>query len=269
MHRCLGREFAIARHVIDMKAYSSMAEWHASKGVYARLEIPQILLDVDWCVYADGDTLFTADPFLLEDVWNSRFAIMGHEDYVSAIDNHKIQREWHLKRGLPWDDATHICAGFVLMNLQWFRENDGTRRCFRFILEHMPPYNDQDALNVVCMGKIGLLPDAWGAFAMFSVPSQGPGCFHYVVCRPWEMDWNDRLSYDWTQQIWFSTLRKLYGFFPWRCEKSFLVYMFAVVKTWFWEAIYKCVSALPPLRSRYSGVYNILWNRRGIKKFLL
>lgn len=79
--RCrFGMEFALSRHVLLRDMFCGLPQYHNSIGAYARLFLPQLLKNEDWCVYCDGDTLFTNDPLALCNVWNSTFQIQGWLD---------------------------------------------------------------------------------------------------------------------------------------------------------------------------------------------
>ena len=263
LHGLGGDCFSLVRHRIDMSAYDDMAEWHTSKGIYARLEIPQILREVAWCVYADGDTLFTDDPFKLETIWDPRYAIMGHLD--DAQENRKI---WYTNYGLPWDKAHHICAGFILLNLDWFRNNSGTAKCFDIIKQYRPPYNDQDALNLICYGRIGLLPDEWGVFTYLADANTRPGCFHYAANRPWELSKTSRIPMNSMQRIWFMTMTRMFGKSPWRCNKPYYIYVWQCLKTKMWISLYMLANKLPLIKGRYDSLYKDFWPRKKEMEFV-
>lgn len=260
----LGNEFGLVRHKIDMRRYDEYPSWHGSKGLYARLELPIILSDIDWCVYADGDTLFTDDPLKLADLCSNEYALLGHED-----DFDDKQKKWHEDHELPFDCRRRICSGFLLMNLKWFRANDGSKRCLRFV-ESYPDvvFPDQDALNYVCIGKIGLLPDEWGKITYLANAQTQRGCFHYVAARPWEMNQKGRLPLDSLQRIWFCSVCQMFGLFPWRCNKSILKYIYLYLKTLVWSGIYKMVNRIPCIKGRYDGVYNRMWPRSKERGFI-
>ena len=50
----------IVRHEVPVNSISRFPKWHGSLAPYYRLMIPEVLADLEWCVYADGDTLFLA-----------------------------------------------------------------------------------------------------------------------------------------------------------------------------------------------------------------
>ncbi|MCQ2390299.1 MAG: hypothetical protein MJ240_02645 [Kiritimatiellae bacterium] len=261
--RQLGTDFALTRHLIDMQAYDEFKAWHTSRGIYARLDIPQILPNEDWCVYADGDTLFTSDPLALAEVFDPTYAIMGHLD-----DN--VDIPWYGEHGFRLHPETQICAGFILLNLDWFRRNDGTRKCFE-LLSHYPdmPYNDQDALNIVCEGKIGVLPDNWGKFTYNTNRETVPGCFHYVSDRPWELGTNGFLPLRGTDVIWYRIKALATGADAHSCPTTTKVRYFHVwAKTAFVKTVVILLNALPGLRGRFSHNLRRTWSDAFISRFL-
>lgn len=255
-----GNRVNLLRHVMDMSRYDDFKSWHTSKGIYARLEIPHILANVDWCVYADSDTLFTADPLELMPLWNSEYAIMGHLD-----DYEKVNRQWHHEHHLPWHNEDHICAGFIAMNLDWFRKNDGTRKCFE-LLRRFPgiPNNDQDVLNIVCEGRIGLFPDAWGKFTKLANRSMESGCWHYASCQPWlvKLNGHSRVPISSVNMIWFNNARVLAEVSV--CKVlgvSRIYYLYCVLKSLLFVHLYAFLEMLPikKCKNRYDKFLKKGW----------
>lgn len=225
LRKALGNQFKLVRHRVDMSAYAQYKSWHTSRGIYARLSIPDILAeDVDWCVYADGDTLFVSDPFELESIFQSQYALMGHLDQPGAG-----LREWYIKNGFNWDAKTYVCAGFIILNLAWARKNSLSEKCFDLIRQHPDiPMNDQDALNILCSDEKILLPEGWGVFANEAYWRTKPNCIHYVGERPWELPKMAPLYLPDTTRVWFRMARYIagldlreivgfsYGLYAWR-----------------------------------------------------
>ena len=261
--RRFGAEFALARHVIDMSAYDAFKAWHTSRGIYARLDIPQILKDEPWCAYADGDTLFTDDPLKLVGIFDSACAIMGHLD-----DNFDIP--WYAEHGFRLHPETQICAGFILMNLDWFRANGGTRKCFDLLRRYPDmPYNDQDALNIVCVGRIGVLPDNWGKFTYNTNRDTVPGLFHYVSDRPWELVVNGFLPLRGTDVIWYRVKALATGGGAHSCPTtSRLRYFRAWARTAFVKSVVLVLNVLPGLRGRFTHNLRRTWPEGFIRRFL-
>ena len=146
MQSLFGTDVKVKRQEVDLSLVDKFKKWHGSRGAYLRLFIPALLEAETWCVYADGDTLFTDDPLKLNAVFDSSYALQGHDNW-KLWEGDSLQKKWFLSHGLGWDDAQDICSGFLIMNLKWFREHDGTAKCMSFLSEYEDvPYVDQDAL---------------------------------------------------------------------------------------------------------------------------
>lgn len=261
-----GFGFELVRHRIDMSRYDNMASWHGSKGLYARLELPNILNTVNWCIYGDGDTLFTDDPFQLLEFFDDKFALWGHKD-----DFGKDQVEWHRRHNLPWDCASRICSGFLVINLEWFRKHDGVNECFKFIRSYPDLlYPDQDALNYVCRGSIGLLPDGWGCFSLNSDSVEDINCIHYTIERPWQLKLSRRFPIVSTMRIWFIDMSIICNMHRWECPGMGLFkYCCGEIKTSFWMVVGIILSLSPQMRTRWKRSLNRHWNGQRVRGLVM
>lgn len=203
-----GRMPQAVRHQIDLSLFQHFRKWHGSLAAYARLCIPELLQNVTWCVYADGDTLFADDPFRLETLYDSGTALFGRADPIT------VQPAWFKKHGLKFPENRYVCSGFIVMNLDWFRVHHASIRCLSFLREHPDaPFPDQDALNWLCCGYIRLLPQLWGVFsgAAFGVRGEKPGCIHYVGELPCKLPWKWHLGYTDAAALWFVAAKAMLG----------------------------------------------------------
>lgn len=199
----------VHRYVIDMKRFYGFKKYRGNLGVYARLDIPEIITDVDWCCYVDGDTLFLDDPLKLLRYCKGDLSLLGHKDMGGSDE----QVAWYKRNGLLWRPDDYVCAGFILMNLKWMRANNITRKCLDFLGKHTDtPLNDQDVLNIFCQDGRALLPPEWGVFNVESfVDGRIPKCVHYAFGKPWDF------SVKWTRclldvdRLWFRAARKYCG----------------------------------------------------------
>lgn len=204
---------AVVRHVIDPKAYASFKAWHGSYGAYARLDIPDLMSDVDWCVYADGDTLFNEDPLKLREVFDADYALQGHDDWHEGMPEITVQAQWFIDQGLGWDPEQYVCSGFLIMNLAEFRERQLGRKCLEFIRDYPTiNYPDQDALSYVCRDQIKLLPDEWGRFSWNAFHDEKRGCLHFASDLPWKLMTNLYMDYNDAHKAWFDCAREMLGF---------------------------------------------------------
>ena len=267
-----GESFALYRHSVDMSRFGSLQGWtNGSKGTYARLDIPCLLPDADWCVYADGDTLFTDDPLKLKDIWKGDCALMGHLDPFDAS-----QPIWHRERNLPWHDETHVCCGFLLLNLEWFRAHDVTGKCLEFLHRYPDcPCVDQDALNVVCENHIKLLPDEWGVLAYTLRGCAKGGCLHYGNTPPWK-NWrpysrHHRVLIPSSRRLWLLFAGRVLNRRPWQIVGcSAWDYFRASALTWISIQLMRVLNVIPlkPPRHRYDRGLQEVWSRGEIRALL-
>ena len=120
---------------------------------YYRLELHNLLPDVKRIVWMDGDTAVFEDLTELITLDMKGNYIMGFLDSIpEAIERFNIQ------------NATVLCSGVLLMDLEALRKNNMTEKFRKFMIEEKEKINqhDQTVINVVCQGKIAPLPPKYG-----------------------------------------------------------------------------------------------------------
>lgn len=160
----VGADVSLVRHVVDMARLNRLEGWtNGSKAAWARILIPDLLPDVDQCVYSDCDMLFVADPAeMLDSLQDPNVLLAGHFD---IYDSRRKDADWCREQGLPVSMDDYVCTGLVAMNLKGFRAEGIVEKCLDFGLSHPHiPFPDQTTLNQVCLGRKALLPDGWGVF---------------------------------------------------------------------------------------------------------
>jgi len=182
-------EVSLVRHRIDMSLFAKFGGWNGSKAAWARLLIPDLLPDVDRCVYSDCDMFFVADPReMLETLDDPNVLIAGHCE--PRMGDRCGDALWCQRHGVKFDAATNLCSGLLAINLDAFRAENIVEKCFAFAAENPDiPLVDQTTLNRVCFGRKALLPDGWGLFAHECHAFDGRlKSIHYAGCRcwPWE-----------------------------------------------------------------------------------
>lgn len=174
----------VFRHPIATCRYKGFRRWHGSLATYARIDLPDLLPTVDWCFYFDCDVMLVKDPRALSEICSNDVAIIGHvvrEDIFNALDG-----KWLVANSLPADGAHFVCAGVLLMNLDWFRRNGGVAACYDFLTKYKDPVTpDQLALNCVCRGHIRPLPRGWGVISDEAIKLSDCGCVHFAGLVPW------------------------------------------------------------------------------------
>ena len=201
----------LIRHTIDLAAFAGVKGWHGSLGAYARLLIPELLPDVVWCVYADGDTLFTGDIFELEALApQGETALLGWYDeaHESWMRNHYAALGHSIPKG------PYVGSGFLLMGLDWFREHEISAACVAYLRDHPDaPVVDETALNVCCDGHTARLPERWGVVSDYALGgTEVPGCIHYVeCCLPFKLSYRPSCGYRTVDAAWFRCARDVLG----------------------------------------------------------
>lgn len=198
----------LIRHRVDNERISKYRSWRGSVATYARILTPEILSDLDYCLFVDGDTLFVSDPLELERKYDPQFWIQGSVDYHDGDD----RLEQYKSYGLTLHDD-YVCCGFMLMNLQALRLNGFSQKCFDFLDKYNSILSvDQEAINSVTHGHIAKLDPDWGVFSESGyMLNRRPKCWHYVFGKPWllNIEWT-RCLYEF-DRAWFSYARKTLG----------------------------------------------------------
>lgn len=201
------------RHIVGLSRFAGLPGWKGSAAVYARLYPADILTDIPWCAYVDGDTLFVDDPLKLCDLFDPTSAIQGYEvggvkDSAIGAREKKRHITWHLEHGLEADYSTFVCSGFLLMNLEWLREHRFVERSIE-LLTRFPdnPFADELPLNYLYAGAIRALPQGWGVMGGPAAGTPEVGCIHYTTVNPTKSRFNTQWGFDDTTAIWMTFVR--------------------------------------------------------------
>lgn len=205
--RSIAPAVEVHRHPIDISQFEAFRTWRYSRGAYGRLCLGELLPETEWCLYADGDTLFLGDPLEVIPLFDPDKYIQGQQDTVIPLMN----ASWFKEHNVPLDPPSYICSGFVIMNLRAFREHRLFDRCIEALKAYPTlPCPDQDALNLACAGHIGLLPLRWGTLGG-KIFGPGPqGCVHLAGRKPWEPCFG-KFGYSDANAVWVHYVRETFG----------------------------------------------------------
>lgn len=139
---------------------------------YYRLLIPELIPQYDKILYSDVDVLFRRDlSELLE--WE-----LGR-DYLAAVYDWSIvideNGQKYARSQLHMHSNDYIQSGFLVINARQMRD-DGLVERLKEVARKNYKFQDQDILNVVCVGRKRILPLWWNMTTY---------AFQY---------WNDRLD---------------------------------------------------------------------------
>ena len=203
------------RHAVDVARFEGLPPWKGSIATYARLCPPELLPDLDWCVYADGDTLFVDDPLGLIDFFDPSVGLWAYgwssQDSTSTQGASRC-RQWCAQNGLEDDFPVYVCAGFLVCNLRWMREVNFTEACFNFLRRYERiPYIDEMTINYICRGHISLLPCDWGVFSMHACERLQPKCIHYISEPLRALRFSPKVGYRDVIAVWVTAAKALLG----------------------------------------------------------
>lgn len=207
--RKIGRRFLLHRHEIAMSRFAAYSQWRASRAAYARLLLPELLPNVEECVYSDGDVLFFRTPIrILDELREKDVSIIGHKNICD------LDLRWFESRDMSIDGENYFCSGLIGMNLKRFREFRGVEKTLEFLDRHPDSAAaDQCALNWVFKDSRAILSDGWGIFAEEIGCSQGEvGAIHFVGGGPWkDFSWYEFAMWRDVNDLWRLFCRSVLG----------------------------------------------------------
>ncbi len=158
-----------------------------TSAAYLRLFAPDILSDLDWVLYLDGDIVVTCD---LAEIWNQKW---WKENFAVAAVRESCMSDWtesiwkrHEKMNVPHEN--YFNSGFLLMNLQKIRINYHLQVTVEDILKKYPelPMPDQDIVNIVFSQDVKILPEKYNNCILFHPENDYTNCcIHYIGEKPW------------------------------------------------------------------------------------
>lgn len=206
------------RNVLDKTMFAGFGAWRGSVATYSRMIFAEILTDVDWAIYVDGDTLWCGDIASLWALRDETKLVQASIDPPTTMETENKEFAWYAERGLNIDSSGYLCMGLMLANLKMMREEKIAEKCQEFMREYpCPRIVDQTVLNYVCQGKTAPLPPEWGVFSVWHgrVELTKPFCVHYCQDLPWRRNKINRLISD-IILPWYSFCENVLGLNLWR-----------------------------------------------------
>lgn len=145
----------------SFKEYDRLVS-HITYAACFRLLLPDLLPDVDRCLYLDCDTLVCED---LDEL----LALSLDGFYFAGVParGYYLKEEMHRERlGLVAKEFVYCNSGVLLMNLEKMRA-DGISDQLIDALDNGWACADQDVLNAVCEGAIKELPLKYNAMVLY------------------------------------------------------------------------------------------------------
>lgn len=201
------------RHRLSKEMFLGFGEWKGSVITYSRMFIAELLPDIDWAIYFDGDTLWTGDIGKLWDLRDDSKMILASLDPPTPTGFVNPEWGWYAERGLEIDPNQYYCMGLMLANLKKMRESNVAKQCREFMQKYTAPrVVDQTVLNCVCKGSVVGLPPEWGVFSAWhgNADLRKDGAIHYVTDVPWRRDKINRLLSD-VVLLWYEFYKEAFG----------------------------------------------------------
>ena len=201
------------RHKLGKELFAGFGNWRGSLVTYSRMFMSELLPDIDWAIYFDGDTLWTGDVGKLWDLRDNTKTILASLDPPTPTGFVNPEWKWYEDRGFAIDPSQYFCMGLMLANLKKMREDNVARRCREFMKKYPAPrVVDQTVLNCVCKGSMVGLPPEWGVFSAWhgNADLTKDGAIHYVTDVPWRRDKINRLLSD-VVLLWYQFYKIAFG----------------------------------------------------------
>jgi lipopolysaccharide biosynthesis glycosyltransferase len=154
--------------------------FHLTHATYYRLFIPALIPNLEKVIYLDCDIIVEAD---LREIWDIDLSGCGNCGVI--FDGNDTET----RLGIP--GGRDMNAGILVMNLNYWRENDITRKCIEWLKKTESIYMDNDAMNVILCGAQKGLEERWNLnplhFSVYSDESHYPSrILHFAgAIKPW------------------------------------------------------------------------------------
>ena len=212
--RRASKDVCCERHRLRVDDFSAFGAWKGSIATYSRMFVAELLPDLDWVIYVDGDTLWLGDIAKLWQLRDSSCLIQASYDPPPRGGLSKSPEfVWYREHGLSVDPSQYLCMGLMMANLQMMRKDGIPDKCKEFMKKFPSPrVVDQTVLNYVCKGRIKQLPKEWGVFSGCHgiADLSDHGCVHYVTDVPWKRPRINRLFSD-IIMLWFYFAQEVLG----------------------------------------------------------
>ncbi len=193
-----GSHAVLQIHIVDDSKLRGLKDtW--SKYTWYRVLLPEVLPDsVHRVLYLDGDTLVVGNVSSLFEMDMTDKAIAGAIDILS-FDTNTFDR-------CMYDySKKYICAGVMLMNLDYWRKNTLIDKIVKWGRENDEriKFADQDTINNICQDHKIVLPMRFGILGVYFEDEvfyqppyleelkeciSSPAIIHYAGQNPWKIE---------------------------------------------------------------------------------
>lgn len=185
-------------HIVDDSPLNALKDtW--SIYIWYRILIPDILYNVNKCLYLDADTLIVGDIY---DLFNID---MTDKSIAAVLDIETLNKKRF--EILEYEEASkYICSGIMMMNLEFWRNHflGNVIKSYAIANEEKIVFPDQDCINYICKDTKILLPLKYGILNAFILNKdflqgykseiiellEDPRIIHYAGLPPWIIEKN-------------------------------------------------------------------------------
>lgn len=163
-----------------------------------RLLLPEILLEWGKVIYIDCDILVRNDLARLY------YETELGDSYVAGVFEATLPHQMDHMKQIGCLPGTYINSGFLIMNLELMRRDGISNKLLEALRTDYLEFPDQDALNIVCRGRIKGLSPIYNSIRTFFLPQykadflkfyskedwnsvQERGTIHYTGGKPWNI----------------------------------------------------------------------------------
>ena len=252
------------RHVLDNAMFDGFGNWRGSVVTYSRMFIQDILPDLEWAIYVDGDTLWLGDIAKLWALRDDSKLIQASKDPPMPLDIKHPDDDWYVENGLQMDRDGYVCMGLMMANLKKMREFGLSAKVREFMSKYpRPKIVDQTVLNYLCKGLTAELPTEWGVFSAWhgTADLSKDACVHYVNDLPWRRDKLNRLMSD-VVVLWYQFVEKILGVSIHRRYVSHCSWLWRRAAFCFFKCNQWILATHPYLRSRLRNTHGLTSEER-------
>ena len=164
---------------------------HVTQATFYRLFISDMLPNLERIIYLDCDIIVEAD---LAELWSLDLSGCGNAGVIFGGDDTEV------RLGVP--GGLEMNAGILVMNLDFWRQNDISRKCIEWLERTESIFMDNDAMNVILHGAQKGVDERWNLnpihFNVYSEESTYPSrILHFAgAIKPWhkayDFDFQDK-----------------------------------------------------------------------------
>ena len=161
LHGCTVRFVSVKEYLDNSGFLKAKVSERFPKVVFYRLVLPEILMGCDKIVYLDSDLVLTRDIKELYDVdlGENLVAATRGMGFPFWVKSDPKRLAWYRQQGIA-EVSEYFNSGVVVINARAFRRNGLLPQMVQKAVSS-PYFPEQDALNIVCRGRVTYLDPKW------------------------------------------------------------------------------------------------------------